>query len=90
MNTMTAVRTQSTGIDSQVLEEQQQYLTFMLSGETYVISIPRIKEIIRYGQLTEVPRTPAFIRGVINLRGTVVSVIDLSARFVGRHFFPPH
>ncbi len=63
------------------LEEQQQYLTFMLTGETYAIGILRIKEIIQYGQLTEVPRMPAFIRGVINLRGAVVPVIDLSARF---------
>jgi len=63
------------------LEEQQQYLTFMLSGETYAISILRIKEIIQYDQLTEVPRMPDFIRGVINLRGAVVPVIDLSVRF---------
>lgn len=63
------------------LEEQQQFLTFMLTGETYAIGILRIKEIIQYGQLTEVPRMPAFIRGVINLRGAVVPVIDLSARF---------
>ncbi|MFZ2405469.1 MAG: chemotaxis protein CheW [Methylobacter sp.] len=67
--------------DSQELEEQQQYLTFMLTGETYAIGILRIKEIIQYGQLTEVPRMPDFIRGVINLRGAVVPVIDLSARF---------
>jgi len=65
----------------QALEEQQQYLAFMLSGETYSISILRIKEIIQYGRLTELPRLPAFIRGVINLRGAVVPVIDLSARF---------
>ena len=61
--------------------EEQQYLTFMLSGETYATSILCIKEIIQYGQLTEVPRMPEFIRGVINLRGAVVPVIDLSARF---------
>jgi len=67
--------------DSPEFEEQQQYLTFMLSGETYAISILRIKEIIQYGQLTQVPRMPDFIRGVINLRGAVVPVIDLSARF---------
>lgn len=64
-----------------VSEEQQQYLTFMLGGETFAIGILRIKEIIEYGQLTEVPRMPDFIRGVINLRGSVVSVIDLGARF---------
>ncbi|MBL6987659.1 MAG: purine-binding chemotaxis protein CheW [Methylobacter sp.] len=82
MKTITpAAHAQSPIVDSQALEEQQQYLTFMLNGETYAISILRIKEIIQYGQLTEVPRMPNFIRGVINLRGAVVPVIDLSARF---------
>lgn len=71
-----------TSIGSYALEEdQQQYLTFMLCGETYAISILSIKEIIQYGSLTAVPRMPEFIRGVINLRGAVVPVIDLSARF---------
>lgn len=60
---------------------QQQYLTFMLGGETFAIGILSIKEIIEYGNLTEVPRMPEFIRGVINLRGAVVPVIDLSSRF---------
>jgi len=61
--------------------DQHQYLTFMLGGETYAMGILAIKEIIEYGDLTEVPRMPGFIRGVINLRGAVVPVIDLSARF---------
>jgi purine-binding chemotaxis protein CheW len=61
--------------------DQQQYLTFMLGGETYAMGILAIKEIIEYGNLTEVPRMPEFIRGVINLRGAVVPVIDLGARF---------
>ncbi len=74
-----AMPSAATGI--QASEEAQQYLTFMLSGETYAVGILRIKEIIQYGQLTEVPRMPDFIRGVINLRGAVVPVIDLSARF---------
>ena len=64
--------------------DQQQYLTFMLGGETYAMGILSIKEIIEYGNLTEVPRMPEFIRGVINLRGAVVPVIDLGARF-GKH-----
>ncbi|TAN65036.1 MAG: purine-binding chemotaxis protein CheW [Methylobacter sp.] len=76
-----ALQTLPTRGDSLEQDEVQQYLTFMLSGETYAISILRIKEIIQYGQLTEVPRMPDFIRGVINLRGAVVPVIDLSARF---------
>lgn len=65
----------------QNIVDQQQYLTFTLSSEPYAISILCIKEIIQFGQLTEVPRMPTFIRGVINLRGAVVPVIDLSARF---------
>ena len=59
----------------------QQYLTFTLNKELFAIDILHIKEIIEYGQLTEIPMLPAFIRGVINLRGTVVPVIDLWARF---------
>lgn len=62
-------------------EEEQQYLTFLLNGEMFAIGILHIKEIIEFGSLTEVPLMPAFIRGVINLRGSVVPVIDLSARF---------
>jgi purine-binding chemotaxis protein CheW len=62
-------------------EEEAQYLTFMLSGEMFAIGILGIKEILEYGQLTSVPLMPAFVRGVINLRGSVVPVVDLSARF---------
>ena len=58
-----------------------QYLTFVLGGELYALGILNIKEIIDYGQLTEVPMMPAFVRGVINLRGSVVPVVDLAARF---------
>lgn len=63
------------------IEEEQQYLTFLLSGEMFAIAILNIKEIIEYGSLTEVPMVPSFIRGVINLRGSVVPVVDLSVRF---------
>jgi len=61
--------------------EAHQYLTFLLTGEMYAVGILNVKEIIEYGQLTEIPMMPAFIRGVINLRGAVVPVVDLSARF---------
>jgi purine-binding chemotaxis protein CheW len=64
--------------------ELQQYLTFTLGGEVFAIGILAIKEILEYEQLTEVPMTPESIRGVINLRGSVVPVIDLSARFGGK------
>jgi purine-binding chemotaxis protein CheW len=64
-----------------VEEQAAQYLTFLLGGEMFAIGILNIKEIIEYGNLTEVPMMPEFIRGVINLRGAVVPVVDLSARF---------
>lgn len=62
-------------------QEPTQYLTFMLGGEVYAIGILAIKEIIEYGGLTTVPMMPSAISGVINLRGAVVPVMDLSARF---------
>lgn len=61
--------------------EQAQYLTFMLGGETFAIGILHIREILEYGGITTVPMMPAFVRGVINLRGAVVPVIDLAVRF---------
>jgi purine-binding chemotaxis protein CheW len=67
-----------------ILQEEAQYLTFMLGSEMFAIGILGIKEILEYGNLTSVPMMPAFVRGVINLRGAVVPVVDLSARF-GRH-----
>jgi purine-binding chemotaxis protein CheW len=59
----------------------QQYLTFVLGGETFAIGILAIKEIIEYTGITDVPMMPAYLRGVINLRGAVVPVVDLSVRF---------
>ena len=62
-------------------EAPSQYLTFALGGEMFAVGILNVKEIIEYGNLTEIPMMPTFIRGVINLRGSVVPVIDLAARF---------
>ena len=58
-----------------------QYLTFLINNEMFAINILGVKEIIEYGNITPIPMMPSFIRGVINLRGSVVSVVDLSARF---------
>jgi len=69
------------GADGDAGEEVQQYLTFVLGGETFAIGILRIKEIIEFAGFTTVPMMPKCIRGVINLRGSVVPVLDLSARF---------
>lgn len=60
---------------------QEQYLTFLLADEEYGINIQRVKEIIEYTAVTKVPKVPGWIRGVINLRGAVVPVVDLSVRF---------
>jgi purine-binding chemotaxis protein CheW len=57
------------------------YLTFVLSHEEYGLEILKVREIIGYVDITTVPRMPPHIKGVINLRGQIVSVIDLRARF---------
>ena len=67
--------------ERQAASEQQQYLTFVLGGEMFAIGILCVKEIIEYGDLTVVPMMPDCIRGVINLRGAVVPVVDLACRF---------
>ncbi len=61
--------------------EPAQYLTFMLASEVFAVGILAIKEIIEYHHVTEVPMMPPCVRGVINLRGSVVPVMDLLARF---------
>ena len=63
------------------VSDQSQYLTFLLADEVYAVSILRVKEIIEYGTVTRVPNMPPSIRGVINLRGAVVPVVDLVVRF---------
>jgi len=59
----------------------EQYLTFFIRGEEYAAPILRVKEIIEYETVTRVPSTPPHVRGVINLRGAVLPVIDLAAKF---------
>lgn len=58
-----------------------QYLTFRLAGEMYAFPINHVKEILEYQSVTQVPMMPDFIQGVINLRGEVVPVLNLSRRF---------
>lgn len=71
-------QTEQSGLDN------EQYLTFTLSGEMYAIPLLGVKEIIEYGGVTPIPTMPGFIRGVINLRGRVVPVVDLASRFGGQ------
>jgi purine-binding chemotaxis protein CheW len=60
--------------------EQFQYLGFHVAGEEYAVGILRVREILEYDTVTRVPTTPPCIRGVINLRGSVVPVVDLAAK----------
>ena len=62
-------------------DEDKQYLTFTLGREVFAIVIDQVKEIIEYSAVTQVPLMPPFVHGVINLRGSVLPVIDLSIRF---------
>jgi purine-binding chemotaxis protein CheW len=57
------------------------YLTFALGNEEYGLEILKVREIIGYMDITAVPRTPGYVKGVINLRGQVISVVDLRAKF---------
>ena len=58
-----------------------QYLTFMLAGEEYGVDILRVQEIKGWGKVTPIPGTPEYVRGVMNLRGTIVPILDLRMRF---------
>jgi purine-binding chemotaxis protein CheW len=57
------------------------YLTFTLAGETYAVGVNQVKEVLEHTTITRVPRTLEFMKGVINLRGSVVPVIDLRLKF---------
>ncbi|MFB2865787.1 chemotaxis protein CheW [Aeromonas sp. MdU4] len=79
MQTSTDITVPSVSADESSGEAQ--YLTFLINNEMFAINILGVKEIIEYGNITPIPMMPSFIRGVINLRGAVVSVVDLNARF---------
>ena len=63
------------------IEQQAKYLTFIVGSETFALDIRSVREILQYCPMNSVPLMPQFVRGVINLRGSVVPVIDLQARF---------
>jgi purine-binding chemotaxis protein CheW len=66
---------------SQIPLSAVQYLTFITAGEEYAIAIVKVREIIEFEAVTTVPNTPVWIRGVTNLRGSVVAVVDLATKF---------
>ncbi len=61
-----------------------QYLTFKVGNEMYGVDINSVKEVIEYTKVFPIPRVPSYIRGVTNLRGEVIPVIDLNSRFYGQ------
>ena len=77
MNTMTEIE----NISMELQEGTNQYLTFILGGEEYAVDILKVREIRGWESVTNIPNTPDYVLGVINLRGTVVPIIDLRRRF---------
>ncbi len=63
------------------ITETTQYLTFKLDDEVFALDITKVREVLDFTTVTKVPRTPEFMRGVINLRGSVVPVVDLRLKF---------
>lgn len=68
-------------LDNVSQNEASQYLTFILSDEEFAVPIMQVKEIIEYNDLTTVPMVPEFIAGALNLRGSIVPVINLAIKF---------
>src|SRR3989441_13309090 len=75
-----ATRAEQT-VEPMGMSEEQQLVVFQLGAELYGVEISRVHEIIRLQSITRVPRAPAFVEGVINLRGKVIPVVDLRRRF---------
>ena len=78
---MTEAKTQISQGNKILLDKDGKYLTFALSNEEYGLEILKVREIIGYMDITAVPQTPGYIKGVINLRGQVIPVVDLRAKF---------
>lgn len=79
MNAEVTLKTQSQTAETEA--DTNQYLTFMLAGEEYGVDILRVQEIKGWDSVTRIPNTPDFVKGVINLRGTIVPIVDLRERF---------
>ena len=78
---MSKTVTQTERLNKAVLDKEGKYLTFALAHEEYGLEILKVREIIGYMDITAVPQTPHHVQGVINLRGQVIAVTDLRAKF---------
>ena len=73
--------TTATAQQAMLSEDPVQYLTFTLDGDAFATDIAQVREVLEFGTVTKVPRTPDYMCGVINLRGSVVPVVDLRLQF---------
>jgi len=78
---MSATVDEQRSTDVAMIGDERQLVVFQLGAELYGVEISRVHEIIRLQSVTRVPRAPAFVEGVINLRGKVIPVVDLRRRF---------
>ncbi len=78
---MSEVTTKVEQVNKALVNKEGKYLTFALGPEEYGLEILKVREIIGYMDITAVPQTPEYVKGVINLRGQVIPVIDLRAKF---------
>ncbi|MCP4611581.1 MAG: purine-binding chemotaxis protein CheW [Planctomycetes bacterium] len=78
---MSETETRTQQLNTAIMEKTGKYLTFALGPEEYGLEILKVREIICYMEITAVPQTPHYVKGVVNLRGQVIPVIDLRANF---------
>lgn len=78
---MTTLTAQTEQLNKAIMEKEGKYLTFALAKEEYGLEILKVREIFGYMEITAVPQTPDYVKGVINLRGQVIPIIDLRAKF---------
>lgn len=81
MDSTQTLSSEQVNIDVGDMTDTDQFLTFMLAGEEYGVDILRVQEIKGWNEVTTIPNTPEYLRGVINLRGTIVPIIDMRIRF---------
>jgi purine-binding chemotaxis protein CheW len=76
-----AAQSNNTAVSGENSDDEQQYLTFIMAGEEYGVDILTVQEIRGWEPTTVIPNAPDYIKGVINLRGTIVPIMDLRSRF---------
>jgi len=81
MSTATIETTEQSEIGMNASQDSQQFLTFDLAEEYYAVDILKVQEIKGYTATTRIPNTPDYIKGVLNLRGTIVPIVDLRMKF---------